>query len=586
VRVLASGSPTSRIMIVGEAPGYDEDRAGRPFVGASGHELTKMLEDAGMRRDDCYITNVIKTRPPENDIEQWISSKAKNPWPDGEYYQGKWVKPFVLTDIYEVQREIENVDPDIIIALGNTALWALTGQDSISKWRGSQMVTDIPLADKQYKVVPTYHPSAILRKWDWRQIAVLDLKRARRELTHPDRPKRSQIAVIQPNYDDIDTYLSEIERDMQTQKIPLVLDLEIKRQAILCIGLARSRDKAVCLPFWHEVHPLALTGDITSRDTAAQLLSALDPLSKVKNVTVRYWPEHIELEFIYRLRDILSNTNVQLINQNIAFDLQFIWSYWFCSPKAYFDTMIAQHVMLPGTPKALDYLHSIYGDEYLYWKDDAKNGDDKFWKDNAKVNYKALWEYNCKDCLTTFEIYEKQLPSLKAVNLHEQFTFQMQKLNNFAISMYRGVAINEQRRTPLLLELIKLTEYMRYEVSYLAGRDLNPNSPKQLIDFFYGELKQPVVLSKENRPTCNDEALKIIGLRDPLLSPITTRLNLIRSYNTSISVCRSRANRWTKRWHTSYNTGGTETFRCSSSQNVWDEAMNVQNLTKGKEIAK
>jgi DNA polymerase I-like protein with 3'-5' exonuclease and polymerase domains len=238
--------------------------------------------------------------------------------------------------------------------------------------------------------------------------------------------------------------------------------------------------------------------------------------------------------------------------------------------------------MLPGTPKSLDYLHSVYGDEYVYWKDDGK-----FWKDSVPVNYPQLWEYNCKDCLTTFEIYERQQRSIDMVNMREQFDLQMRKLNHFATVMFRGVRVNESLRQKLFIELVQYMEWLKYEVGYMAGRDLNPSSPKQLIKFFYDDLRQTKIIHPDTKTvTCNDEALKLIGKAEPLLAPITDRLNLVRSYGTSASVCRAKVSRWTLRWHSSYNTGGAGTLRCSSSQNVWDEAMNMQNMTKGKEIAK
>jgi uracil-DNA glycosylase len=582
MRVSGIGPQRAQIMVIGETPDYDEDRLGRPFVGASGHELTKMLSDAGMRREDCYMTNAIKVHPPGNDLSLWISDKKKQPWDDAVFYLGKWVKPFIVTDIAELFAEIDRINPKVILVLSNTALWALTDNEGIDKWRGSQLLTalDRPL-QRPYNVIPTYSASAILRKWDWRQIAVIDMMRAHREVTNPNREKRVTESVIGPDYATVGAYFADIEARLAVGPVDLVIDLEIKRQAILCVGLALSRDKAFCLPFWHEAHPLALNRPVGDKETALQILAIIDNPKKIKPLVVRYWPFEEEIAITERLRAILCHHNTRLINQNLGFDLQFIWSYWACTPRAYFDTMIAQHVMLPGTPKSLDYLHSLYGDEYLYWKDDGK-----FWTDNAKMNYPVLWAYNCKDCLTTFEIYEKQQLSIDKVGLRPQFEFQMRKLNHFALSMFRGIPINDSMRTPLLLELIKLIEFLRYEVSYMAGRELNPNSPKQLAEFFYRDLKQPVIIGKTGTPTCNDEALKVIGLREPLLEPVTSRLNLIRSYNTSITICRAKSNRWTKRWHTSYNTGGTETFRCSSTQNVWDEAMNVQNLTKGKEIGK
>src|SRR5574337_1269796 len=91
-KVESSGPPHARIMIIGEAPGEEEEKLGVPFVGASGNELNRMLREVGIKREDCYVTNVCKYRPAGNKIERWITDKKKtgiaNDWAftHGRYY--------------------------------------------------------------------------------------------------------------------------------------------------------------------------------------------------------------------------------------------------------------------------------------------------------------------------------------------------------------------------------------------------------------------------------------------------------------------------------------------------------------------
>ena len=92
-----------------------------------------------------------------------------------------------------------------------------------------------------------------------------------------------------------------------------------------------------------------------------------------------------------------------------------------------------------------------------------------------------------------------------------------------------------------------------------------------------------MILSREKRPTCNDEALKKIGQKNPWLRPLTDRINMLRSYGTAIDAVGSRTDE-DGRWRTSYNAVGTETFRLSSSKNIFDSGLNLQNLTAGKDI--
>ena len=160
MRCRPSGPTSATICLVGEAPGAEEEAAGLPFVGASGHELDRMLKDAGLVREACFITNVTHERPPNNEIEAWIVDKAKAP--DGSFirYRNRWCKPFIAEECERLYGELRAVQPNVVLALGSVPLWALTSQDSISKWRGSHLTSD---AIPGLKVIPTYHPARVLR---------------------------------------------------------------------------------------------------------------------------------------------------------------------------------------------------------------------------------------------------------------------------------------------------------------------------------------------------------------------------------------------------------------------------------------
>jgi len=136
--VFGSGSPRAGLLVVGEAPGRDEDLSGEPFVGRSGKLLDRLLlEEMGITRGDCYIANVVKCRPPEN----------RNPLPDE-----------VATCRHYLERQIELVSPSVILSLGNFASRALLGGSAgVTTLRGRTY----PVGD--LVVVPTYHPAAALR---------------------------------------------------------------------------------------------------------------------------------------------------------------------------------------------------------------------------------------------------------------------------------------------------------------------------------------------------------------------------------------------------------------------------------------
>ena len=135
--VFGVGDPEADLMFVGEAPGADEDEQGIPFVGRAGQLLTKIIEAIDLRRDDVYIANIIKCRPPQN----------RNPEPD----EVASCEPFLF-------RQIEVIKPKVIVALGKYAAQTLLRTDApISRLRGR--VFDYRGA----KLIPTFHPAYLLR---------------------------------------------------------------------------------------------------------------------------------------------------------------------------------------------------------------------------------------------------------------------------------------------------------------------------------------------------------------------------------------------------------------------------------------
>lgn len=148
--VFGSGSPTARVLFVGEAPGQDEDLQGEPFVGEAGQLLTKMIAAMGFTRQEVYICNVLKCRPPGN----------RNPEPD----EIASCSPFLL-------RQVQAIAPQVIIALGTFAAQTLLGsREPISRLRGKfHNYHDIPL-------MPTFHPSFLLRSPEKKREAWADLQ--------------------------------------------------------------------------------------------------------------------------------------------------------------------------------------------------------------------------------------------------------------------------------------------------------------------------------------------------------------------------------------------------------------------------
>jgi uracil-DNA glycosylase len=161
--VFADGNPRARIMFVGEAPGREEDIEGLPFVGRSGKLLDRMIAAIGLDRSKAYIANVIPWRPPGN----------RTPTPQ----ETQTCLPFI-------QRQIELVDPDILVTLGNPSTQTLLGtREGIMKTRGRWF--DYDTGTRTIRAMATFHPAYLLRSPSYKRMAWQDLRAIAKELAKP-----------------------------------------------------------------------------------------------------------------------------------------------------------------------------------------------------------------------------------------------------------------------------------------------------------------------------------------------------------------------------------------------------------------
>lgn len=151
--VFGEGNPKARLVFVGEGPGADEDATGRPFIGRAGQLLDKIIAAIGMKRDECYIANVVKCRPPQN----------RTPERD----EVATCEPFLF-------RQLSFIRPKVIVALGSPAFQCLMKtKDTITRARGQWLDWN------GIKVMPTFHPAYLLRSPDKKREAWDDMKKVR-----------------------------------------------------------------------------------------------------------------------------------------------------------------------------------------------------------------------------------------------------------------------------------------------------------------------------------------------------------------------------------------------------------------------
>lgn len=367
-RVIVVASSSKPILLCGEAQGEAEAKIGAGFVGASGIELLRMLDEASvltfthsdreylkryyntgdprhidniwkLHADEVLRTNVFQTHPPANRLEYFCGPKASAIPGFPALLPSKHVQRTFAYELDRLGDEILSLDPNLIIALGNSALWALCGRTGIAKLRGTTCVSTHTVAG--YKLLCAYHPAAVLRQWELRPTTVADLTKAVREREFPDIRRPACEIWIEPDLDDIKTFFA--------QYIPpgtlVACDIETTESRITCIGFAPRRDLAIVIPF------------DDSRKSGKSYWASAD----------------LERQCWELIRAVLEDRAVRKTFQNGLYDIAFLLrSYGIRTFGAEHDTMLLHHSLQPEALKGLGYLGSMYTD-HGPWKVERKH---------------------------------------------------------------------------------------------------------------------------------------------------------------------------------------------------------------------
>ena len=362
-----SGPRDAKIMIVGEAWGQSEWESRRPFAGQSGQELFRMLGEAWpdespelhhrasaamqygagwvREREDwlaaasVFLTNVLALRPAGNNFLELCVPTAQIKEEFLSYdlpyvERGQYLHPQYLGEIVRLFHEIEIVRPNIIVAAGAKAAWALLQTTNIGSIRGTISQSAVPSVDGTFwKILPTYHPAGVMRQWSWRPQVVVDLMKARVESEFPEIRRPERHIIVNPTIDEIIAAVEEIE------KCTIVAsDTETTRGQISMISFAWAHNRAITIPL------------IDIRDGA------------------HYWKTAAEETIVWGLiARVLENPNIAKIWQNGMYDLQYILPLGIKAAANLEDTMLLHHSHYPEMKKGLGFLGSIYTGEPA-WK--------------------------------------------------------------------------------------------------------------------------------------------------------------------------------------------------------------------------
>ena len=347
--VPSDGPKYADIMVVGEAPGKEEEEQGRPFAAREGRgpmnagDLINSYfrNRCGIAREQVYYTNLAKYRPYKNSFRNLLDTDQ------------------LAEGLVELTEEIQQVNPKVIIASGAWPMYFLTGKTNdkgevgtgIMNWRRS--VVKNTLVEDGPKVICSLHPAYILRNWRWHPIFAEDLIRAVEESKFSEIRYPEYELLIDPDDDDL---LEELRHARY-----LSCDAETFGPELACFGFADSEKRGAVFTFRNPA----------LEDITAYLLTG--PARKILQ---------------YGTYD--RNWSKRFIGVEIE--------------NVYFDTYVAAASLLPEFPRGLDFLISVYT-RFAYYKEERK-----IWKETTNLD--LLWQYNGKDIIGTYIVAMAQMKDL------------------------------------------------------------------------------------------------------------------------------------------------------------------------------
>lgn len=354
------------VIFVGEAWGENEQKIGKSFCGPSGIQLLKMLDEADTislsftdklllsryyKEYDPFLidkvwenhpellrTNVFQQHPPANRLEFFCGPKAEGIAGYGPLLTSKYVRKEFQYELDRLGAEILSHDPNLIVCLGNAALWSLTGRTGITKLRGTTSTSTHTISG--YKLLCTYHPAAVLRQWELRPTTIIDLAKIQKESLHAEVQRPRCEIWIEPDIEDIVRFIDFYVRDCPL----LSVDIETSGSLITIIGFSPRKDLAIVIPFY-------------------------DPRKPNRS----YWPTlELERQCWSIVRGVLEDQSIPKLGQNFLYDAAFLWrSVGIGVRNAVHDTMLLSHAQQPEALKGLGYLGSLHTD-FGPWKVERK----------------------------------------------------------------------------------------------------------------------------------------------------------------------------------------------------------------------
>ena len=548
--VPGTGNAHSKLMVIGDYPGGTEETQKESLVGASGEVLDRVFAEIGHPdyRSEFYFSNVCKYKPERN-----LIGKLRN------------------EDVESLWREIDDIRPNVILTLGELPLQAVAGVKKVMTYRGSILPSEkygyIP------KVVPTIHPLHLTRATNasgdyfpdkklyngiWRYIMQSDVAKAIEQSRFSDYRPPDRLLKIATSSLDLIRFLSR-----NKGRVPFI-DVETYRSTLCsCIAIAFDGYESLSVPLFQKVGDLKLC-TIPHSDLA------------------RIWQE---------LQRLFST--FQIAGQNLKFDqvkLELLGFIFRMGVKS--DLMLKAHTVNPELPSfGLAFLTSTYTNE-AYYKDEGKEFNPKY------HDISRLFLYNAKDSAVTAEIdeaLEKELEELSdeyKTDLKEFYYNYVVPQHGLYMDIEKvGFDVDEGVLNYLDCKYETWKDNLQVKINAAAGREINVNSPKQVNELLYQDMKLPIIDPYGKVDSNEDTIARLLKDRVKneakrgVLNDILEFRRVSKTLSTYIRCGRDYDNRR----RSQYRIIGTETGRSSTSilsepVRPEDSGFAFQTLTKHGDI--
>ena len=433
------GSLSSKLCFIGEAPGEEEDDMGLPFVGMAGQLLNRCLTQAGLVRSEVLVHNIFCQRPPQNNIKYFYqdASCRKPTWEGEEHLK-------VFTDWLAKLKD--NSDVNVLVALGRTAIYHLTGKDKVDKWRGSVLPCTLV---EGFKVYCMYHPSYVNRLINEQEeklmgdkkkqainalpVFLKDLERAKIQSQDSSIQRIERTIQIDLSYEELCTKLQQLTNDIHNVAVDIETLPSEDGPLLWCIGFSSSPDSAFVVPF------------IRGEDCA--------------------WTEEQEAELL-RLISLFFESPSTKIFHNAGYDLAVLARYYRLrvDKDSWHDTMWLHHTSYPYLKKSLAFCTSVYTWEPYY-------------KDMGKVHFGVRssdaqeFAYNGKDCCVTREIFPVVMRDAKELGTWQGYLRTRRVFESHMAMTLRGIKIDIEKKVVLQKEFSERAAFAQVEVNRISGKD-------------------------------------------------------------------------------------------------------------------